>query len=399
VLSNSYLHNMGFNCDAENRVGSSFANAKDIYILNNTIARVSHNGFQFSFSASSAGSVSTGSILVRGNVWSQACCSNADCGCLKFWSPPESHIWKDVLVTENLCQSTFGWTRPSWERQMWSSPGFGGFGWYTDHYGSISWFKNIAYNVASTSITMYKYWEDSNNYIYNNLLIGSGVGFSLGGQAQTQTGTTEVKNNIFIEQAQAGFVTAGSGTIDTTKIKLDSNLYWNVSWSGKYWRPIVLQDSAGWNPLDWTEANSRNWELTKYTFNPQYPAHVPLYNFSDPASNSVHQYLEFPQGVFGVTDALVDKGTASLPTELVTLLNKFGLCYQSSGASYDLGPFEKNSPCTTWMPKNGQIAAQLPDNGDDTDNQGLDSSRQPGLASSITCSVLLTFFLSFLALF
>eukprot|EP01105_Mastigella_eilhardi_P014654 TRINITY_DN3335_c0_g1_i1.p1 TRINITY_DN3335_c0_g1~~TRINITY_DN3335_c0_g1_i1.p1 ORF type:complete len:865 (+),score=143.04 TRINITY_DN3335_c0_g1_i1:3-2597(+) len=224
------FHDLGFNCDDENRVGAAFGNPKYLYILDNTISRVSHNGFQISYSAADGNDIYTGQVLVRGNKWNQPCCSNADCGCLKFWSPNEAHKWKDVLVVDNICQNSFGWTRPSYNRQLWAH-GYGGFGWYTDHVSGVSLFRNVAYNNADVGITMYMLWEDEANYIYNNLLIGSPYGFSLGGKTQDQTTTTDIKNNVFLDMEEYSFsVSANDGTIEPDHIQLNDNLYWHSGW-------------------------------------------------------------------------------------------------------------------------------------------------------------------------
>ena len=79
--------------------------------------RVAQNGFQISvlpsgdvrlfFVKSDKLQTSTGQVLVQGNTFNQPCCLNADCGCLKFSSEitNASHIWKDTLVMQNLCQN------------------------------------------------------------------------------------------------------------------------------------------------------------------------------------------------------------------------------------------------------------------------------------------------------
>ena len=58
---------------------------------------------QFSYSLSKNGEISTGNILVCGNLFDGICSGKSDCGCVKFWSVSESHAWKNVLMTENLC--------------------------------------------------------------------------------------------------------------------------------------------------------------------------------------------------------------------------------------------------------------------------------------------------------
>ena len=88
-----------------------------------------------------------------------------------------------------------GWTHPSFHRHLWSGKGYGGFGWYTDHYAGIALFRNIAYNNADVGITMYMNWEDAQSMVYNNLIVGSANGFSLGGKGTTQTSKILIKNS------------------------------------------------------------------------------------------------------------------------------------------------------------------------------------------------------------
>ncbi|KAH3758290.1 Alpha-L-arabinofuranosidase C [Pelomyxa schiedti] len=343
IVQRSNFHDMGFNCDGENRVGSAFSNPKYLYILDNNITRVSHNGFQISYSASSGSEITTGQVLVRGNTWNQPCCSNADCGCLKFWSPSESHVWRDILITENTCLNSFGWTYPSFNRKLWGGRGYGGFGWYTDHVGGVAWYRNIAYNNQDVGVTMYMLWEDSDNYIYNNLIIGSLTGYSLGGKRSSQSGDTFIKNNVFLDSEFYAFSeSAQVGEVEPNFIFLDNNLYWHAGWNRTVWKPgvVVVQDSNGWVPyptFNDLHVDFPAWETTALSFNPGYGPYDTTCNTS---GDALYRVRQFDASAFEVTTALIDQGTSSLPSGLVTLLNLFSVCDPKYGTNYDLGPFE-----------------------------------------------------------
>ena len=112
---------------------------------------------QFSYSPSKNGEISTGNILVCGKLFDGICSGKSDCGCVKFWSVSESHVWKNVLVTENLCQNTFGWTKTSYNRKKW---GDRGFGYFRDYVSGAVFYRNIAYNMGDMGFTVFKEWED-----------------------------------------------------------------------------------------------------------------------------------------------------------------------------------------------------------------------------------------------
>eukprot|EP00727_Mastigamoeba_balamuthi_P014506 m51a1_g9680 hypothetical protein (786) ;mRNA; r:1293568-1296515 len=349
AVTGSYFHDLGFNSDNVNRVGMGFENAKGFRLLNNTIARTSHTAFIFAGTAvTAAGETYSGSILVRGNTFDAPCMGNADCGCLKFWADDGSHRWRDVLVAENVCTNSVGWTKTAALRNLWGSGGYIGYGIYTDGGGGFTFWRNAVLGASSGSVVLVKNWQDSDNYVYNNLLVGSGSSIGLTFKGTQQTGVLDIKNNVLLDTIGDGIHLETSQS-EKSKVLLNNNLYHGINAAKQSWSGLIHVEGSEDKCFDTfgaAQAYNPAWETTQYSFDPRYGPYPP---FDSTVYDQRNHPRDFDIRAFAATQPLVDKG-AELPQAVRSLLARFGVCDDVQGSTYDLGPFEKDSRCGTWMP-------------------------------------------------
>jgi len=349
-ITNNYFYDIGFS--SESNSGVTFDHVKGIYFINNTVKYVSHIGVSVCFSDVKNGEIVTGYSLFRGNLFDGSCSANSDCGCLKFWSHAENHEWKNTFVTENLCQNTFGWSKTSYNRNLWGERGFAGFGYYMDYASGPVFYRNIAYNLGLNGFHIYKDWEDGvQTTVVNNLVAGSVVGILLGGAEKDQTSKITVKNNVFDDNVITGFsMNRQNYPTPFDKFDVDNNLYYRVGWGGDKWTAgiSIIQDSSGsraYQSFEDLHKLSPDWEKTEYGFDPKYGECRTMYNLS---YDDRHFYSTFKDGTFAVTTPLVDKGSDTLPQVVIDMLNYFGIQDVKVGDNYDLGPYEKG--VGSWIP-------------------------------------------------
>ncbi len=293
--------------------------------------------------------IKTGEILVRGNIFEKACQLTTDCGGLKIWgSPPDNHVFRDFLVTDNIFRDTYGWTWVSEQRRRWMGGessavrGLGGFGLYIDHASGIHAFRNIAYNNAYTGYMVYGRWRDGAIVYVNNVAANSLYGMSLGGGQYDDHGAvdTRVLNNVLINNEAFGINLAYADG-STANTSLDYNLYFNNGWrsddDGGIWHAgaAVIREGGSWEPYE-TLAElqaATPWEAAGV-------AGDPVFWDYDPAD---HNLFDASWPDFHLTAAsaqAIDRGTASLPESLLNLLDLFGVTDYHWGAAYDIGRYE-----------------------------------------------------------
>ena len=162
----------------------------------NHIHHVAHNGVQFMRSVVqspkaygfSPSEIKTGDILIRDNIFEKACQNHTDCGALKIsGTPPDRHVFRDLLVTGNIFRDTFGWTYIAEKRGHFDGgpssavQGMGGSGLYVDNASGIYAYRNIAYNNAFAGFKFSGTWRDGDIVYYNNTIANSLYGFHFGG--------------------------------------------------------------------------------------------------------------------------------------------------------------------------------------------------------------------------
>jgi len=341
-ITNNYIYDAGFY--DETNYGVILTRIKHFFFVNNTLKFVAHLGVCVCYSESKDGQIATGYSLFRGNLFDGICSANSDCGCIKIWGESESHVWKNMLVTENLCQNTFGWSKTSYNRDYWDERGYGGFGYFTDYVSGPVFYRNIAYNVGMYGFTIYKEWEDGvQTTVVNNLAVGNAIGLSLGGAEKQQITNVTVKNNVFVDSALIGLSVQNLNyPLPYDKFDINNNLYYHLGWGGAHWNSgdCAIQDSTGYKMCPtFKELHDviSAWETTEYSYDPKYGQYRSMFNLS---YDTRHFVSTFEDGTFGVTSALIDKGTETLPQIVIDLLEYFGIEDVKTGERYDLGPFE-----------------------------------------------------------
>jgi hypothetical protein len=254
MIRNNELYDLGFRTDSDNADGVQFNYADRLRFEGNHVHHVAHNGMILGRSVIQSArergfspeEIKTGEILVKDNVFEKACLLATDCGAVKIWgSAPDSHVFRDMLITGNVFRNTFGWTYISEKRGRWSGgtssdvQGMGGFGLYADHASGIHAYRNIAYNNTFSGFHLYNRWWDGDIVYYNNVAANSLYGIYLGGFSPAST-NTQMVNNIVVNNEGYGiliFHTAG----DYGNFIVDHNLYYSNGWrpyeDGGMWKP------------------------------------------------------------------------------------------------------------------------------------------------------------------
>lgn len=355
VIRNNEMHHLGFRTDGDNAVGASFSFVNKLRFEGNHVHHVAHNGIQFSRSVIqsdktygfSPEEIKTGDILIINNIFERACQLTTDCGGLKFWgSPPDNHVFRNVLITGNVFRDTFGWTYVSEKRGRWTGGsesavrGMGGFGLYVDHASGIHAYRNVAYNNAYTGYMFSGVWRDGPMIYVNNVAANSLYGFTLGSGYDTHGSVdTRIINNIVVNNEAFG-MTVGYATGRTQNMTIDYNLYHANGWGGM-WRagPMVVrqvsESGTSWEPqqtLAEVQANTP-WEDHGVAGDPAFWA----YAAAD------HDLFDGSWPDFHLTAAstnAIDRGTTTLPTSLTALLTQFGVSDPHWGSAYDIGRYE-----------------------------------------------------------
>ncbi len=362
VIRGNEMHHLGFRSDYDSGVGMVFQFANRLRFEENHVHHVAHNGVMVAGSVVQSDrtygfapdEIKTGTILFRGNLFERACQAAADCGGLKIWGKaPDKHVFRDLLVTDNVFRDSFGWTWIAEKRGRWSGGaqsairGLGGFGLYVDHASGVHAYRNVSYNNAFTGYMVYGMWRDGLLVYYNNVAANSLYGISLSGGQYDSHGSvdTQVVNNILVNNEAYGLLaTYAEGRTANTVI--DHNLYSSNGWrsydQGGIWRVgdiLVRQTradgSSTYEPYAaLAEAQAATpWEAHGMSGDPAFWR----YDRAD------HDLLDGSWPDFHLTaasNAAIDRGAAALPDSLTALLTQFGVGDWHWGPAYDIGRYE-----------------------------------------------------------
>jgi len=351
IIRNNEMHHLGFRTDGDNAVGASFSFVNKLRFEGNHVHHVAHNGVQFSRSVIqsdktygfSPEEIKTGDILIADNIFERACQLTTDCGGLKFWgSPPDNHVFRNVLITGNIFRDSVGWTYVSEKRGRWTDSetsqvrGMGAFGLYVDHASGIHAYRNIAYNNAYNGYMFSGVWRDGPMIYVNNVAANSLYGFALGSGYDTHGSVdTRVINNIVVNNEAFG-MTAGYATGRTQNMTIDYNLYHANGW-GEMWHdgPMVIREDGSWDPyqtLDEVRANTP-WEDHGQEGDPAFLDYdVTERAMFDGSWPDFHLTAD--------SSSAIDRGTTMLPASLTALLTAFGVTDPHWGTAYDIGRYE-----------------------------------------------------------
>lgn len=356
VMRNNEFHHLGFRTDGDNAVGLSFTFANQLIFEGNHVHHIGHNGVQFSKSVIQSpkeygfnpGEIKTGEILIKDNIFEKACQLTTDCGGLKIWgSPPDNHVFRDVLITGNIFRDTFGWSYISEKRGRYAGGsgsevrGMGAYGLFVDHASGLHVYRNIAYNNAYTGYLLYGVWRDGPMVYVNNVAANSLYGMSLGGEQYDTHGAvdTRVINNILVNNEAFG-ITMGYAEGRTANTTVDYNLYHNNGWrtsdQGGIWHagPMVVREGGSWEPyITLAEAQAATpWEGHGREGDPAFWDY-------DLADHAMHDG-SWPDFHLTAASAAINHGTTTLPASMLALLEAYGIEHNTRGAAYDMGRYE-----------------------------------------------------------
>lgn len=355
VIRNNEMHHLGFRTDGDNAVGASFSFVNKLRFEGNHVHHVAHNGIQFSRSVIqsdktygfSPAEIKTGDILIAGNIFERACQLTTDCGGLKFWgSPPDNHVFRNVLITGNIFRDSVGWTYVSEKRGRWTGGtgsqvrGMGAFGLYVDHASGIHAYRNLAYNNAYNGYMFSGVWRDGPMIYVNNVAANSLYGFALGSSYDTHGSVdTRLINNIVVNNEAFG-MTVGYAEDRTQNMTIDYNLYHANGWGGMWHAgPMVIRQvsasGTSWEPqqtLDEVRTNTP-WEDHGLEGDPAFLAY-------DVADRAMFDGTWPDFHLTAASSNAIDRGTTVLPASLTALLAAFGVTDPHWGAAYDIGRYE-----------------------------------------------------------
>ena len=347
-ITNNYFYHLNFH--SEGAAGIEFISPRNIYFLNNTVNYTSHNAVYFHSPVSKDGVHATGNCLIRGNLVDGSCSGNPDCGCIKIeWVKNTNYVWKNMLVMENLCQNSFGYSKGGYYRDNWFDRSYDGHGIYLDCCTGPVIYRNIVFNAGADSYVAVKNHErEGLTYIYNNLGVGGMIGLVFTAVDREQTAKAFIKNNAFIDSGKYGFWRT---TTPEELLDFNNNLYYHIGWENSNYSGglgVVQDVNNKWLSMKDFDALHKlipTMETTKYDFDPEYKSYYSIFNRS---YDERHKHLNFEDGTFEVTDKLMDKGTETLPDEVKEVLDYFKIPYTKVGSNYDIGPYEKG--IESWIP-------------------------------------------------
>jgi hypothetical protein len=356
TIRGNEMHHLGFRADAENGTGAVLYFAHKLRFEGNHVHDVAHNGVQFLRSVIQSPKeydfepheIKTGEILIKDNLFERACQRTMDCGGLKIWGrPPDTHVFRDLLITGNVFRDTFGWTYTAEQRGLWSGgpesevQGMGGFGLYVDFASGIHAYRNIAYNNSHYAFMFTGAWQDGDIVYYNNVAANSMHGFRLWGEDTHGHVDTEVVNNIIVNNEGYG-ISLGTAGGDYGNLTIDHNLYYSNGWrpeaDGGIWQAGALQI------VNWSGPEEYYPTLADIQANTPWEAHGmegdPRFWDYDADDHNLHDGSWPDFHLTAASTNAIDRGTTTLPDSLVALLDAFELTDFRRGEAHDIGRYE-----------------------------------------------------------
>jgi hypothetical protein len=354
VIRNNELHHLGYESEYPTASGVRVFFPDKIRFEGNYIHHVAHNGAHFHLSlvdspneyAFTPQEIKLGVILIKDNIFEDACQLGSDCGALKFGGDrrPYTHVFRDVLVTGNILRNTYGWSYVSAKRGL-NAVGDGN-GFYLDRASGIHAYRNIAYDNTGAGFKLSCLWRDGDIIFYNNIAANNyREGFKFTGDGSScddHNGSvnTQFVNNILVGNDAFGIqFVSGYEDDNYGNLTIDHNLYYNNGWNEEAaWEPADIQLFQGSRPTQYfhglAEIQDRTpWEDHGVEGDPSFfdydPADHDLYDGSWP---DFHLTTDSANAL--------DRGTAALPDSLIALLERFGVTDFRRGQAYDIGRYE-----------------------------------------------------------
>lgn len=345
-INDNQIQHVGLRADTDRGAGIRFIYADNAHIKNNTLQNIGHDGIHFAKSSINAPDksydflpeeIKLGNILVQDNQVTLACLAGGECGAIQFsGTPPQQHVFKNVLVTGNLLQNNYGWADISEKRELWEQGHFA-YGLFLNDAAGIAMYRNTLINNSWAGLMIIRHWRDGEIYFYNNITAGARHGIVIwNSKADDVHGTLglQIVNNIIVNNGENGFQHTVRDNED--KFITDYNLYYNNGWT-RFANQTLMQATRlnqAYPSLLYLHSLTQ-WEGNSIEGNPAFV----LYGYTSNRNLFLQRrYLPIPSNFnVNVNSAALDKGTDLAPA-LSALLQQFQVRnVLPQGSQYDIG--------------------------------------------------------------
>ena len=342
LIKNNELHHLGLRSSPEESAGLEFRFADQLRFEDNHVHHVLQHGIRLSESVIQAeksfgfapDEIKTGDILLKNNLIEYTCQSSGDCGAVTFLgTPPQKHVFRNVLVVGNTFRYNYGWSYVAQQRRRWAN-GYFGFGLYLVDVSGIHAYRNLAYNNGWSGFFITRNWRDGEMILYNNLSANAARGINIWNPSDSKAHDsvdTQIVNNLIINNETYGI----EQSIDPneTQLLIDHNLYYANGWGSNYNAGAMKISEAFYDRL--TEVQTQTpWEAHGVSEAPAFFS----YDYRAQRQRGDKSVLDFE---LKRESAALDQGTTTLPVSLQNLLNQFNIeDLPQQGTAWDIGPLE-----------------------------------------------------------
>jgi len=338
VVKNNIFHHLGFHSRLDEGAGISVNYPDNFIFENNVVHHVASNGIRFDRSVIQSDKsfgfepteIKTGTILLKDNVIEKTCLVLTVCSGIRFsGTAPDSHVFKDVLITGNTIRYIFGWAYASEKRAWWAS-GRGGYGLFFDGTSGIQVYRNVFYSNGWANAMFVGEWRDGEIFIFNNVLADAHLGLNLWNSAEVsarQPMNTQIQYNLIVNNERYGIEHIFDPTLNEPQFISDHNLYYANGW-GKN-GGVIKDANQAYTTL--AEAQTTTpWEANSVDDNPLFVRYDYQLEQSLDEQDNVDFHLR-------QESAARQQEIMFLPLALQTLIDQFAL---EKNFIQNLGPFE-----------------------------------------------------------
>ncbi|WP_353571147.1 right-handed parallel beta-helix repeat-containing protein [Candidatus Albibeggiatoa sp. nov. BB20] len=345
-IDDNQIQNVGLRSDSDRGAGIRFIYADNAQVVDNELQNIAHDGIHFDKSSINAPDksydflpeeITLENILVQDNHVTLACLAGGECGAIQFsGTPPDQHVFKNVLVTGNVLQNNYGWADISEKRELWEQGHFA-YGLFLNDASGIAMYRNSLFNNSWAGLMIIRHWRDGEIYFYNNIAAGARRGVDVwNSKADDVHGTLglQIVNNIIVNNGENGFQHTIRDNED--KFTTDYNLYYNNGWT-RLATPTLMQATRlnqAYPSLLYLHSLTQ-WEGNSIEGNPAFV----LYGYTSNRTLFLQRrFLAIPTDFkLNVNSAALDKGSDLAPV-LSRLLQQFKVRnVLPQGSQYDIG--------------------------------------------------------------
>jgi len=342
VIKNNEFHHLSYQAQSDRAAGLEFYFADKLRFENNWIHHTAFDGIKFSHSmiqSSDAAKtfnftpqeITTGDILIHGNLVEKTCQLVADCGALTFSGlPPSNHVFRNVLIMNNTIRNNLGWSAVAELRGRWN--GLFAFGIYASYSSGLNIYRNVLYKNSWANIFGLQSWRDGEMLIVNNILANANYGLGLWSTKEYETHpnvNTQIINNIFVNNEEFGI--HHKGAVDDAQFVLNHNLYYSNGWAdfGKF--GTMSNNNTIYQDLDRVQTQTP-WELQGVSQDPLF-LHYDYFATRNRYDNSMGNF-QLRTGSVAINHGM------TTPASLTALLAQFGMIDFPQQEVLDIGAFE-----------------------------------------------------------